>query len=146
MEAPFTLRPMHQLNSPLVFISFLLGYRNCFPFFDEHHPELSCAGKNPRTNFKQVSYTINSHYSSFSEIGVTNISSDSRRSVPLLKVCSLISLLSLIQIFAIEHPGEIAFFGFARPAFGSIPPLVEMQARYYSLIINGVSQATNHDD
>ena len=25
------------------------------------------------------------------------------------------------------HPSEIAFFGFARPAFGSIPPTTEMQ-------------------
>ena len=30
------------------------GYRNAFPFFDEHHPELCFAGQNPRTNFKQV--------------------------------------------------------------------------------------------
>lgn len=45
----------------------------------------------------------------------------------------------LPQIFAVEHPAEVAFFGFARPAFGSIPPTVEMQARYYSLVINGVS-------
>ena len=31
-----------------------LGYRNAFPFFEDHHPELCIAGKNPRTNFKQV--------------------------------------------------------------------------------------------
>ena len=40
------------------------------------------------------------------------------------------------QIFNIDYPGEIAFFGFARPAFGSIPPTVEMQARLFSLVIN----------
>jgi len=41
------------------------------------------------------------------------------------------------QIFMPEFPtGEVAFFGFARPAFGSIPPTVEMQSRYYSLVIN----------
>jgi hypothetical protein len=48
-------------------------------------------------------------------------------------------LLHVIQIFSVEHPAEVAFFGFARPAFGSIPPTVEMQSRYYSLVINGVS-------
>eukprot|EP00606_Chrysophyceae_sp_TOSAG23-5_P000682 GSChrysophyteH2.ASY1.ANO1.1653.1 assembled CDS len=30
------------------------GYRNCFPFFDEHHPEISYHGCNPRTNYKQI--------------------------------------------------------------------------------------------
>jgi len=69
------------------------GYRNCFPFFDEFHPEICCAGMNPRTNYKQV--------------------------------------------FCIAHPGEIGFFGFARPAFGSIPPTTEMQARLWALTING---------
>ena len=33
------------------------GYRNAFPFFEEHHPELCFAGQNPRTNFKQVRHT-----------------------------------------------------------------------------------------
>ena len=69
------------------------GYRNVFPMFDQHHPEISHAGCNPRINYKQV--------------------------------------------FCIAHPGEVAFFGFARPAFGSIPPTTEMQARYLSLVING---------
>jgi dimethylaniline monooxygenase (N-oxide forming) len=41
------------------------------------------------------------------------------------------------QIFCIAYPGEIAFFGFARPAFGSIPPTVEMQARLFSMVTNG---------
>lgn len=40
------------------------------------------------------------------------------------------------QIFCIDHPGEIGFFGFARPAFGSIPPTVEMQSRLWALVIN----------
>lgn len=69
------------------------GYRNSFPFFDEHHPEACKAGMNPRTNYKQV--------------------------------------------FCVAHPGEIAFFGFARPAFGSIPPTTEMQARLFTMVING---------
>lgn len=41
------------------------------------------------------------------------------------------------QIFSIAYPGEVAFFGFARPAFGSIPPTVEMQSRLFSLVVNG---------
>lgn len=68
------------------------GYRNDFPFFDKYHPELACAGKTPRGNFK--------------------------------------------QIITIDYP-EVAFFGFARPAFGSIPPTVEMQSRFFSLVQNG---------
>lgn len=41
------------------------------------------------------------------------------------------------QIFSIDYPGEIGFFGFARPAFGSIPPTTEMQARLFALVVNG---------
>jgi dimethylaniline monooxygenase (N-oxide forming) len=44
---------------------------------------------------------------------------------------------NFMQIFSIDYPGEIAFFGFARPAFGSIPPTVEMQTRLFSLVTNG---------
>jgi dimethylaniline monooxygenase (N-oxide forming) len=40
------------------------------------------------------------------------------------------------QVFCIAHPGEIAFFGFARPAFGSIPPTVEMQSRLFAMTIS----------
>eukprot|EP01038_Epipyxis_sp_PR26KG_P007866 gene7866-10675_t len=69
------------------------GYRNSFPMFDQYHPEISYAGMNPRSNFKQ-------------------------------SIC-------------IAHPGEIAFFGFARPAFGSIPPATEMQSRLFALAVNG---------
>lgn len=78
------------------------GYRNCFPMFDEHHPEISTAGCNPRTNFKQV--------------------------------------------FHVAHPGEVAFFGFARPAFGSIPPTVEMQARYFAMVVNGELQLPDREE
>jgi dimethylaniline monooxygenase (N-oxide forming) len=69
------------------------GYRNNFPFFEEHHPELAEAARNPRLQYKQI---FNPCYGS-----------------------------------------EIAFFGFARPAFGSIPPTTEMQSRFYSMVING---------
>ncbi len=41
------------------------------------------------------------------------------------------------QVFCIDYPGEIAFFGFARPAFGSIPPTTEMQARLFAMVSNG---------
>jgi dimethylaniline monooxygenase (N-oxide forming) len=46
------------------------------------------------------------------------------------------------QIFAVEveKPGEVAFFGFARPAFGSVPPTVEMQSRFFALVTNGEIQ------
>jgi dimethylaniline monooxygenase (N-oxide forming) len=78
------------------------GFKNAFPFFDEHHPSIAQAGMNPRTNYKQ---------------------------------CILI-----------EYPGEIGFFGFARPAFGSIPPTVEMQARLFSLVINGEVKLPSQDE
>jgi dimethylaniline monooxygenase (N-oxide forming) len=41
------------------------------------------------------------------------------------------------QVILPEYEGKIAFFGFARPAFGSVPPTVEMQARFYSMVLNG---------
>eukprot|EP00904_Undaria_pinnatifida_P001516 jgi/Undpi1/11365/HiC_scaffold_30.g13662.m1 len=41
------------------------------------------------------------------------------------------------QIFHPNYNGEIAYFGFARPAFGSIPPTSEMQSRFYSMVMNG---------
>ena len=78
-----------------------VGYRNAFPFFDEFHKEICCAGMNPRTNYK--------------------------------------------QIFCVEHP-EVAFFGFARPAFGSIPPTTEMQARLFALVMNGDRQLPSKEE
>ena len=45
--------------------------------------------------------------------------------------------LNYKQIFNIEHNGEIAFFGCVRPAFGAIPPIIEMQSRLFSYVING---------
>ncbi len=41
------------------------------------------------------------------------------------------------QSIVIQYPGEIAFFGFARPAFGSIPPATEMQSRLFAYVVNG---------
>jgi dimethylaniline monooxygenase (N-oxide forming) len=33
------------------------------------------------------------------------------------------------QVFCVDHPGEIAFSGYARPAFGANPAAAELQAR-----------------
>ena len=42
------------------------------------------------------------------------------------------------QIFCPVFPrGDLAFFGFARPAFGSIPPTAEMQAKFFALVLDG---------
>jgi len=42
------------------------------------------------------------------------------------------------QVFCPVFPdGQIAFFGFARPAFGSIPPTSEMQSRFFALVVDG---------
>ena len=36
-----------------------------------------------------------------------------------------------------EHGSRIVFGGFARPAFGAIPPMSEMQARFFSALVTG---------
>ena len=42
------------------------------------------------------------------------------------------------QIFCPVFPdGQLAFFGFARPAFGAIPPTAEMQSRFFALVVDG---------
>jgi dimethylaniline monooxygenase (N-oxide forming) len=41
------------------------------------------------------------------------------------------------QIMNILYPTEVGFFGFARPAFGSIPPTVEMQSRFFIAHLDG---------
>jgi len=42
------------------------------------------------------------------------------------------------QIFCpLFTDGALAFFGFARPAFGSIPPTAEMQAKFFALVTDG---------
>merc|ERR1711988_732496 len=46
--------------------------------------------------------------------------------------------LNYKQVFHPDFPcGELAFFGFARPAFGSIPPTAEMQAKMFAMVTNG---------
>jgi len=84
------------------------GYKNCFPFFED--PDICGIVADKLTGL--------SHQC---------IADKAKNPRQLYK-----------QIFMPEFPsGELAFFGFARPAFGSIPPTVEMQARFYSLVING---------
>ncbi|KAG5175302.1 flavin-binding monooxygenase-like subfamily [Tribonema minus] len=41
------------------------------------------------------------------------------------------------QVFHPLYGGEVGYFGFARPAFGSLPPTAEMQARLFALVANG---------
>jgi|UniRef100_A0A7S2UXY2 dimethylaniline monooxygenase (N-oxide forming) len=41
------------------------------------------------------------------------------------------------QVFIPGMGYEFAFFGFTRPAFGSIPPTSEMQARLFAMVVNG---------
>lgn len=51
------------------------------------------------------------------------------------------------QIFCPVFPtGELAFFGFARPAFGAIPPTAEMQSRFYALVIDGMVKLPSTPD
>jgi dimethylaniline monooxygenase (N-oxide forming) len=41
-----------------------------------------------------------------------------------------------LQMFSTKYPAkDIVFLGFARPAFGAIPPIVELQSRLYALIL-----------
>lgn len=40
-------------------------------------------------------------------------------------------------MFHPNYNGEVAYFGFARPAFGSIPPTSEMQSRFFAMVTNG---------
>ncbi len=41
------------------------------------------------------------------------------------------------QIFHPAYRGEVAYLGYARPAFGSIPPTAEMQARLFAMVSSG---------
>ncbi len=41
------------------------------------------------------------------------------------------------QIFHPAYGGEVAYLGYARPAFGSIPPTAEMQARLFTMVLSG---------
>lgn len=42
------------------------------------------------------------------------------------------------SMFDLTVGPSIAFMGYVRPAVGSIPPLVEMQARYFALVTSGI--------
>lgn len=41
------------------------------------------------------------------------------------------------RVFDPSHGRRLAFIGFARPAIGAIPPLAEMQARWFALVCSG---------
>jgi dimethylaniline monooxygenase (N-oxide forming) len=56
---------------------------------------------------------------------------------PKISYAGMNPRLNYKQVICIDYPKEIGFFGFARPAFGSIPPITEMQARLWAYIING---------
>ena len=45
--------------------------------------------------------------------------------------------LNYKQIFNIQYPGEVAFIGFVRPAFGSTTAIIELQSRLFSYVISG---------
>ena len=44
--------------------------------------------------------------------------------------------LNYKQIFNIQYPGEIAFIGFVRPAFGSTTAIIELQSRLFSYVMS----------
>ena len=48
--------------------------------------------------------------------------------------------LNYKQIFNIQYPGEIAFIGFVRPAFGSTTAIIELQSRLFSYVMSNKSQ------
>merc|ERR1719230_1548179 len=84
------------------------GYKNSFPFFE--HPEV-CD--------KLACFKCGMKTKEIAQFGM-----NPRR---LYK-----------QVFCpIFDDGSVAFFGFARPAFGSIPPTVEMQSRLFAMVQNG---------
>lgn len=41
------------------------------------------------------------------------------------------------RCFSPEHGASLAFIGFARPAIGAIPPIAEMQSRWFALVCSG---------
>merc|ERR1711988_362110 len=84
------------------------GYRNSFPFFE--HPD--------------VAEDIVCHKSG---LKMKDIGQNARNPRLLYKQ-------SILPNFP---TAEVAFFGFARPAFGAIPPCSEMQSRMYAMVTNG---------
>merc|ERR1711988_759516 len=84
------------------------GYRNSFPFFE--HPDVADDVVCPKSGLKMKDIA-------------------ERGKNP--------RLLYKQSIFPAFPTAEIAFFGFARPAFGAIPPCSEMQSRLYAMVTNG---------
>ena len=85
-----------------------------------------------------------------------------RQSVARLR--SLYVLLTLLQAFLVcsgvvtasvrfsfffgplaHPPRSLAFMGFARPAFGSIPPCSEMQSRLHAMVVGGAKKLPKED-
>ncbi len=50
------------------------------------------------------------------------------------------------QIFHPAYGGEVAYLGYARPAFGSIPPTAEMQARLFTMVLSGNVELPSCED
>lgn len=54
---------------------------------------------------------------------------------------------SLFKQLLLTNRTDVAFFGLVRPAFGSIPPIVELQARLFALVINNrIQLPTNMEE
>ena len=84
------------------------GYRNSFPFLE--HPDVADDVVCPKSGLKMKDIA-------------------ERGKNP--------RLLYKQSIFPAFPTAEVAFFGFARPAFGAIPPCSEMQSRLYAMVTNG---------
>jgi len=55
--------------------------------------------------------------------------------------------LNYKQVFHPDFPcAELGFFGFARPAFGSIPPCSEMQSKMFAMVTNGDLKLPSPDE
>jgi dimethylaniline monooxygenase (N-oxide forming) len=50
---------------------------------------------------------------------------------------SLTTPRRFLEAFVPEIGASLAFIGFLRPAFGAIPPLAELQARWFALLVSG---------
>ena len=93
------------------------GYRNSFPFF--LHPDIA-----------------DEVYCSKSGMTYTD----------LAKSCQNPRLLYKQTIHPSTPDGSLAFHGFARPAFGSIPPCSEMQSRLVAMVVSGHLKLPDTDE
>jgi dimethylaniline monooxygenase (N-oxide forming) len=57
---------------------------------------------------------------------------------PVLNYLGMNPRLNYKQMFCPLYPGEIAFIGFVRPAFGAVPAIVELQSRLFSYVLKGL--------